>query len=47
VIFIYRRCIADITIGVVRLKQAFNGRAAAGKSAFPMRSAAKNKYWEE
>ena len=34
-LFMYQRFIADITIDIIRLKQAFDGDAAAGASAFP------------
>ncbi|MGH8673404.1 MAG: halocarboxylic acid dehydrogenase DehI family protein, partial [Burkholderiales bacterium] len=34
-LFMYQRFIADITIDIIRLKQAFDGDAAAGASPFP------------
>ena len=35
-LFMYQRFIADITIDIIRLKQAFDGDAAAGASPFPI-----------
>ncbi len=35
-LFMYQRFIADVTIDIIRLKQAFDGDAAAGESPFPL-----------
>ena len=35
-LFMYQRFIADITIDIIRLKQAFDGDVAAGTSPFPI-----------
>ena len=35
-LFMYQRFIADITIDIIRLKQAFDGDVAAGTSQFPV-----------
>ena len=35
-LFMYTRFIADITIDIIRLKQAFEGPASAGESKFPV-----------
>ena len=35
-LFMYQRFIADVTIDIIRLKQAFDGDAAAGNSPFPL-----------
>ena len=35
-LFLYQRFIADITIDIIRLKQAFDGDLAAGASPFPI-----------
>jgi hypothetical protein len=35
-LFMYQRFIADITIDIIRLKQAFEGKEAAGRSPFPV-----------
>ena len=34
-LFMYQRFIADVTIDIIRLKQAFDGDEAAGRSPFP------------
>ena len=35
-LFMYQRFISDVTIGMIRLKQAFDGPEAAVASPFPV-----------